>query len=626
MGLELKKLNYKIMYPRKLLLLVLSLTTVGAWAQGSFGNLPKTVDVRDVEIISIDKVVFSSHDSIVVNPVTGKVDTLIIDDGMRIATAEDEAYFTEASGPARAPHRAPAVTPDPSLGGVERIGLQWAKTGAYLYTYKYPSVDADGNRVILSSLMGVPRRQFQIGFAKPNNVLIACHETITSNFEAPTNYKNEGGDFQSGVGMMLQYARYDRVRQPCCLVIMPDYEGYGITADRAHPYLYQELTARQVVDAVRYGIALYNKESGFSKFESDWKSVSLGYSQGGSVALAVHKFIEENGLDEELHFAGSVCGDGPYDPVAHLLYYINDNGHTWFVKDAVEQNSGHEAGSVSMPIVMPLILKGMCDSNPLMRQHTVDDYLSGKFLSTGSLDMINAKKNPKKKDQFSTDDVSDRYRQQRKKGMSNFVTISNPYTGTGSFRLSFSAAEVREMFFKEADKNVHGKLQQMLTEECYNYFTTSSNFIDGNGKRITPTGRGFMQDLHRALESNNLTVGWKPKHRIAFYHSTFDTVVPYDNLLSFIKNQDDLRYFFYKDSDRHLRAGVNPSHTVPRTQADVFVYETASNKDHVPAGKDFFFFGSWGPLGITGITPDYWLYKWVLKGDNETSINTPWPW
>ena len=28
------------------------------------------------------------------------------------------------------------------------------------------------------------------------------------------------------------------------LVIMADYEGYGSTKDRAHPYLYQDLTAR----------------------------------------------------------------------------------------------------------------------------------------------------------------------------------------------------------------------------------------------------------------------------------------------------------------------------------------------------------------------------------------------
>jgi hypothetical protein len=57
--------------------------------------------------------------------------------------------------------------------------------------------------------------------------------------------------------MLLEFARHDFIRQPCCLVILADYEGYGHTASRPHPYLYQELTARQVVDAVRYGIALY---------------------------------------------------------------------------------------------------------------------------------------------------------------------------------------------------------------------------------------------------------------------------------------------------------------------------------------------------------------------------------
>jgi len=37
-----------------------------------------------------------------------------------------------------------------------------------------------------------------------------------------------------------------------CIVIASDYEGYGLTKDRAHPYMVQNLTARQVADAVTY--------------------------------------------------------------------------------------------------------------------------------------------------------------------------------------------------------------------------------------------------------------------------------------------------------------------------------------------------------------------------------------
>ena len=602
-----------IMNPRKILLLSMAFTAMGTWAQSALGNLAE-VDLGQVEIMSVKEVEFGSRDSIVIDPVTGRVDTLFIDEGIwSIKPVEDEI------GPARAPRRAPSTDDYGQYGGLTEEGMQLARSGAYLFAYKYPSIDADGNKVILSSMMGVPRAQFQMGYAPPSNVLIACHETITSNFEAPTNYNNEGGSFQTGVGMMLMYTRYDRIRQPCCLVIMPDYEGYGITADRAHPYLYQELTARQVVDAVRYGLALYNANAGsdkkFDTLENDWQSVSLGYSQGGSVALAVHKFIEENGLDEQLHYAGSVCGDGPYDPVAHLRYYITDNGENYNSEDSTP--TAHDAGSVTMPIVMPLILKGMCDSNPLMRQHTVDEYLSQKFLSTGSLDMIAAKKNPNRDDQFSTEDVTKRYQWQMKYGLNNWVHLDDPYhTGTGSFRVYYNPTEVCEMFYKSTkpfllfgDYTVFGKLEQMLTPACYAYFTTESNF-EVNGKRVIPTERGFMQDLHRALESNNLTVGWTPKHRIAFYHSSYDTVVPFVNLCSFVKNHPELSYYIKSPSARLSAAGAQPTNSVvyDETKADVYINDTNSTKDHIDAGKNFFLTGN-----LFGTSPDYELYKWVLK-------------
>ena len=602
-----------MMKPKKLLLLALSFTTASVWAQGNFGNLPKTVDAKDVEIMSVSEIEFSSRDSIVIDPVTGRADTIVIDEGITSVKPIEEAI-----GPALAPRRAPSTDDYGQYEGLTYAGRQEASSGAHLYTYKYPSVDANGNKVVLSAMMGVPRRQLNWGYAYPSNVLIACHETITSNWECPTNYNN-GGSWMTGVGMMLMYTRFDRTRQPCCLVIMPDYEGYGITADRAHPYLYQELTARQVVDAVRYGLAFYNANVGtgidFQPLENNWQSVSLGYSQGGSVALAVHKFIEQNGLDTELKYAGSVCGDGPYDPVAHLRYYINDNGRTYHVKSNEEKKTAHQAGTVSMPIVMPLILKGMCDSNPLMRQHSIDEYLSDKFLSTGSLQMIEAKSNPKKEDQFSTDDVTKRYIKQRKEGMNIFVTINNPYTGTTSYRIPYTAAQVCEMFYYAStpfllfgDLACYGKLQQMLTPDCYTYFTTASNFEDAQGNRVTPTARGFMQDLHRALESNSLTVGWKPKHRVAFYHSSYDTVVPFANLCSFVKNQPDLDYYV-TDQSRLNNADATPSSIkTDENNADVYLEISNSTNDHVGAGKDFFMLGN-----IVGTSPDYALFKWVLK-------------
>ncbi len=603
--------------------LLLTMVTQGAWAQGRFGDIPKTVDASDVEVTEVRYLQFMSHDSLVVNAVTGKTDTLHIDDGHRILTEEESCNL--ASEPAQARTRTATPTVDTGeYGDIKDERFQNFGSGAYLYSYKYPSVDANGDKVVLSALMGIPTKMFtDLIPAKPNNLIIGCHETITSNYECPTNY-NHGGDAQSGNGMLLEYCRYDLVRQPCCLVILADYEGYGCTANRPHPYLYQELTARQVVDAVRYGLALYNSHVGtgkrdFARFEdNDWKSVCIGYSQGGSVSLATHKFIETNGLSEELHFAGSVCGDGPYDPVAHLRYYMEDNGRTYDLnRHNVEEKTNHTPGTISMPIVMPLILKGMCDSNPLMRQHNLTEYLSDRFFATSSTFMLESKSQPNNGDQYSTGRVVEVYRDCMNYGKSWTGKVNNPYGGGFTVGGSFSADQMKEMLFEvKGDKsNVWGRMESMLTPVAYSYFTTKSNFEDEAGRRVTPTGHGVMQDLHRALESNNLTVGWTPQHRVAFYHSTYDTVVPYENLLSFIKNQSSLKYYFYDKSYRHEVAGVNPpSTTNNKSEANVFVYETPKSKDHVDAGSDFYFWGA--SLGIAGESPDYWLYKWVLTGDN----------
>ena len=519
-------------------------------------------------------------------------------------TAVNDAYFTEEGIVVVSPDEdpGPALT-SRRVSGMQSEGTA-SLTGAKLYSYTYPSVDADGNEVTLSSLMAVPTRMLiENSMAKPNNLIIGCHVTITSNYECPTEYNKSGGTYSwmTDVGMLIDYTRYDAVRNPCCLVILPDYEGYGVSKNRAHPYLYQELTARQVVDAVRYGLALFKDNQGlfsFHDFENGWKSVCVGYSQGGSVSLATHRFIEENGLADELHFAGSVCGDGPYDPVAHLGYYMNDDGETY---NGSSQRTQHEKATVSMPIVMPLILKGMCDRNPFMRQHQVSDYLTAKFLRTGVIDFINAKSQDNKEKQYSTGDINEAFRDMREHGKSYSYYDERQLPGLAQG--IYTPYEMQEMLYKDDGDNVHGKLVQMMTEDAYGYFNALSQ-----GSSV-PSDRGVMKDLHRALASNARVSGWTPSHRIAFYHSTYDTVVPYENLLSFIRHQDGLNYYF-NNRQRSQNANVTPTHMVDKEEnADVFIYDDDSKKDHVGAGKDFYFMDS--------PSPDYMLMKWVVAGKKD---------
>ena len=590
---------------------MLALATMCVCAQ-SFGDVPATVDPNDVTILKKNVLVIAEHDSIVPNAKTGKIDTLRVEDGSRIFTPEEFEQLSKDPKKLRA-----AVAPGESWGHDWDNSINLWSATCYLFTYKYPSVDADGNKIYLSALMGVPHGMSTFGgHAMPNNLIIGCHETITSNYECPSEFNNTGGaSSMTGNGMMLHYTAHNLVRQPCCLVIMPDYEGYGITKDRAHPYLYQELTARQVVDAVRSGLAMYQQlidANVVDPFEPNWQSVSIGYSQGGSVALATHKFIEQNGLAEELHFAGSVCGDGPYDPVAHLRYYMQDDGETYDGNN----RTAHRKEKVSMPIVMPLILKGMCDSNPLMKQHYVDDYLSTKFLLTESIKFLEAKANDNKDDQYDTERINKEYVKMMREGKTGSYT-KNYHDSEGSFTLTkhLSAEEFQDVmeFYDPgifSKMQAHGKLDSIMTPICLAYFKNLT------ADTPVPTEPGVMEDLHRALESNNLTKGWTPQHRVAFFHSTYDTVVPYENLLSFMRNHQDLTYYFFDDDkSRSEKAGVT-CRTASQSTAKVYIRDASCKKDHVPAGTDFFMTGASGGY-FGGLSPDMRMIHWVLTGSDD---------
>ena len=408
----------------------------------------------------------------------------------------------------------------------------------YVFRFEYPSVDADGREIMLSGIAACPTPD---GASKVNNIIMGTHITITSDSQRPSAQMNNfarddwgmlmslaaGSKFilndkgatillgvqgvttivsvaliMTGVGAFLgapllavsfiadnlavdqlkkAWSNYDYNNN---LVIMADYEGYGITKERAHPYLYQELTARQCVDATRYGRYLYehNAELAYLRHDirSDFRCMSMGYSQGGSVAMACHRFVEQNNLVDELHFVGSACGDGPYDPMATLMFYV-------------QQDLANKP--MKMPVVLPLIVKGMLDTNPYMKSHKAEDYFRPEFLETGIMDRIASKV-------YSTDDIE-----------SAWERYANEHPGT----INYS----------------HAKMRDIMTQECYDYFLKIYNdnketFTSAEGVPL-PQTRGMMEDLQLALSSNDMTSGWVPTHTLKLFHSKGDTVVPYVN-------------------------------------------------------------------------------------------------
>ena len=441
-----------------------------------------------------------------------------------------------------------------------------------LYSFNYPSVNAAGEPVVLSSALFAWTPIWKFRTDSIESLHIYCHFTIGSDEERPTTTSLlsqehpllmafPGREYGTVVNGTANYVGR-------CIVIAPDYEGYGLTKDVPHPYLSQRVTARQVTDAVTFGLALYRKltqkNTKLPAMKSNWRSFAMGFSQGGAVSLATQRYIEEEGLADELHFQGSLCGGGPYDLMTTIRYYYEDDGSSYGVE------TEHRKGIVTMPVVVPLIVKGMFDSHPDVAQYKMEDFLSQQLLDTGVLDWIDSKA-------YTTDNISANWYEQLQKGLN---VVAGHYT----------PEQMGELFESPQEDKVWGKIGKMFTPAVNDYMNDAIH-LDAAPVKVT----NAPQAIHRALVDNSLITGWEPQHRIQFFHSKSDMVVPYGNYLSF--------------RDAHSYG-----------EGDLFrVDDTFSKGDHVDAGIDFLL-----ELLTLKSYPHY--FNWICEGpfnviDNITSIN-----
>lgn len=410
------------------------------------------------------------------------------------------------------------------LKGSERLNLERKSnmSESTVYSFEYPTKSYTGDDILLSAKLIAWTPAASEEGDRIETVHVYNHYTITADRESPTGTlapDNTNTQEQNMLEMLCLRDYGVRVGAPTafvghCVVIAPDYEGYGLTRDKIHPYMAQELTARQVADAVTYGLELYRKEVGQADspllpLSDDWRTFALGYSQGGSTTLAFQRYIEQQGLDDDLHFQGSICGDGPYDLVATARYYFDDNGDTSGLE------TPHRKGVVTMPVVMPLIFKGMFDAEPELKGYKIEEVLSQQFLDTGIIEWLNSKN-------YSTDDIDRMWVEQTENGL---TANGRTYTPEQMAEL-FEVTTISNQF--GTYKSVWAKAEKMFTPAAYAYMADADNF-----RSVPALGTDACTALHRALARNSVVSGWQPRHRIAFLHSRGDMVVPYANYLSF---------------------------------------------------------------------------------------------
>jgi pimeloyl-ACP methyl ester carboxylesterase len=127
---------------------------------------------------------------------------------------------------------------------------------------------------------------------------VFAHGTITANRDAPSELPLN--DFQN-----LLFAG---MASTGLITVVPDFIGFGISRDIMHPYYVEEMSALAVIDELRAVRELLVQE----EVNSDGELYLSGYSQGGYVAMAAHKYIEENDL-EYFDLKASFPSSGGYD-------------------------------------------------------------------------------------------------------------------------------------------------------------------------------------------------------------------------------------------------------------------------------------------------------------------------
>ena len=184
----------------------------------------------------------------------------------------------------------------------------------------YMGHDVDGSPLKQSGKLVLPAS------GPVKNLILVSHYTIGANFECPSETFPMEAIFAA-----KGYA-----------VVIADYIGFGLTANRIHPYMHIQSTAQSVVD-MALAVKPYLEKIG-RKPESE-EVYLFGYSQGGSTTLAVMRMLQESYYDT-FPIKQVYAGGGPYDLAATF-------------------DVSMELGVTGIPCAIPMIVQGVNEGERL---------------------------------------------------------------------------------------------------------------------------------------------------------------------------------------------------------------------------------------------------------------------
>ena len=166
-----------------------------------------------------------------------------------------------------------------------------SESPATAISYTYHSVDPMGYPVELSAVLFLPDAALN-GTKGLTGICLANHITYGANSECPT--------------LKAQFEQAYAWRN--FAIVMSDYYGFGVTADRPQAFLNAETTARGNIDAYLAAVQLMKDR----KVKVPDKLYSFGYSQGGFNSMANLKYVSEH-PELSVKFNKVLCGGSPFD-------------------------------------------------------------------------------------------------------------------------------------------------------------------------------------------------------------------------------------------------------------------------------------------------------------------------
>ena len=286
----------------------------------------------------------------VVTQQTTDMQKLVTDPQQLALWGIDTTLYTAVDSNVRGPQRASSTTVNNVAQQLLDLGNM---TTAIELSGVYQSIDLDGNPITLSGKVILPAK----GTIK--RYILVSHYTIASNAEAPSNIFS-----LEALLVKLGYA-----------LIIPDYLGYGVTANHVHPYLVMDITAQNVLDMYDAVVPFMQAAGCAPEYDDIYL---MGYSQGGATTMAVQHLIEHHGRSD-IKIRRVFAGGGPYDIKATYDRFVETN-------------------HASYPCAVPIMIQGMVVGNKLDLEmdklmapyiyENLDEWVNSKRYTTGQINTL----------------------------------------------------------------------------------------------------------------------------------------------------------------------------------------------------------------------------------------------